>query len=259
MKPPTITLISILAALGAAPVLHGQEIHPVWVEHLNGLINVAPADKLPTLVRAGGTGDNTYGFAGRDVIDSYVDFIKYDDAHYMLGIRENGINEDDPNLTQAQKDIAAAYPDRSIIWIDAATGKPMGVALKTEINPVPVAAQSALYAWWKYGVTDGANGERVVYTGYRYKILRYAASGTTPTRTGPMAAPPGPQPRQRRGSNPCPASRPGTKAAAAMAAIRGAGRRFASVARARTRLSGRAAAPGVQACSPSNLSPTTAA
>ncbi len=162
-------------ALGTA---QAQEIKPVWVQHLNGLVNVTPENKMPVLVKAGGPQGRTTQFNGRDVIDSYVNFVRYDDNLYLVGIRENGIDEQDPGLTQEQKDIAAAYPDRSVIWIDAKTAKPMGVALKTEINPVPLAAQPALYAWWRWGITDGPHGQRSIYTGYRYKILRYAATGT---------------------------------------------------------------------------------
>lgn len=189
MKLLTRILASSLVALAAAPALVAQEIQPVWVQHLNGLVNVAPENKIPILVKAGGSGDDTYGFDGTDVIDSYVNLLKYDDNRYLLGIRENGINEQDPTLSQAQKDLAAAYPDRSIIWIDAATGKPMGLALKTEIVPVPLAAQPTVYAWWKYGITDGPHGEKVIYTGFRYKILRYAPTGTVQDPAWPNGRP----------------------------------------------------------------------
>lgn len=161
----------------------------MWVQHLNGLINVAPENKIPILVRAGGTGDNTYGFSGRDVLDSYVGLTKYDDDHYLLGIRENGIDEQAAGLSQEQKDLAAAYPDRSVIWIDAKTGKPLGLALKTSLTPVPLAAQAATYAWWKFGVSEGAHGQKVIYTGYRYKILRYAAAGTVADPAWPNGRP----------------------------------------------------------------------
>ncbi len=167
-----------LAGALALGMAQAQEIKPVWVQHLNGLVNVEPQDKIPTLVKAGGLQSRTTQFNGRDVIDSYVNFVRYDENLYLVGIRENGIDEQDPALTQEQKDRAAAFPDRSVIWIDAKTGKPLGLALKTEINPVPLAAQPAVYAWWRWGVTDGPHGQRSIYTGYRYKILRYAATGT---------------------------------------------------------------------------------
>lgn len=182
-------LIGSLLGLAAGTAAVAQEVSPVWVQHLNGLVNVAPENKLPILVKAGGTGDASYGFSGRDVIDSYVSFTKYDDDHYLLGVRENGINEDDPNLTAEQKANAEAFPDRSLIWIDAKTGKALGVALKTEIQPVPLATQSPVYAWWKFGVQDGANGERAVYTGYKYKVLRYAPTGTVADPNFPNGRP----------------------------------------------------------------------
>ncbi len=182
-------LIGSLLGLAAGTAAIGQEVTPVWVQHINGLVNVAPENKLPILVKAGGTGDATYGFSGNDVVDSYVSFVKYDDDHYLLGVRENGINETDPNLTDEQKANAAAFPDRSLVWIDAKTGKSLGLALKTEVLPVPIATQSTVYAWWKFGVQDGANGERAVYTGYKYKVLRYAPSGTVADPNFPAGRP----------------------------------------------------------------------
>jgi hypothetical protein len=169
-------LMPVLATIAVSTAAIAQEITPVWVQHINGLIEVTPDDKLPILVKAGGSGDATYGFNGRDVIDSYVSFVKYNDDLYLLGVRENGINEDDPNLTQEIRDRAAAYPDRSVIWIDALSGRSLGLALKTEVLPVPLAApeQSPTHAWWKFGIQDGPHGERAIYTGYKYKVLRYA-------------------------------------------------------------------------------------
>jgi hypothetical protein len=41
--------------LSAASVqLIAQEIKPVWVQHINGVVNVADADKLPILVKPSG-------------------------------------------------------------------------------------------------------------------------------------------------------------------------------------------------------------
>lgn len=181
--------IATLVALAAALPAVAQEIKPVWVQHLNGLVNVTADHKLPILVKAGGSGDATYGFSGLDVIDSYVSFVKYDDTRYLLGIRENGINEGDPTLSQEMKDRAAAFPDRSVVWIDAATGQSLGVALKTEVLPVPLAAQAPAHAWWKFGVQDGVNGQRAIYTGYKYKVLRYAPTGTVEDPNFPAGRP----------------------------------------------------------------------
>lgn len=76
-----------------------------------------------------------------------------------------------------------------MIWIDAKTGAPLGVALKTEIIPVPLATQAATHAWWKFGVQGGENGQRAVYTGYKYKVLRYAPSGTVADPNFPNGRP----------------------------------------------------------------------
>src|SRR5947208_2265264 len=153
MKRTSLTSLAITLATAATSV--AQVITPVWVEHVNGVVNVDPTNQLPTLVKAGGNGTNVFSFDGTDVMDSYAKFLKYDDDHYLLGIRENGINEGDPNLPQQLKDRAAAYPDRSIIWIDAHTGQPLGIALKTEVFPASLAAssQSATHAWWKWGIS----------------------------------------------------------------------------------------------------------
>src|ERR1041384_3613171 len=102
-----------------------QVVTPVWVEHVNGLVNVDPSNKLPTLVKAGGTGDNTYSFDGTDVIDSYAKFLKYDEDHYLLGIRGSGIKGGDAGLSQELRARAAAYPDRSFFWTAAHTAKPL--------------------------------------------------------------------------------------------------------------------------------------
>lgn len=171
--------IPISAVLGLSLLsVAAQEITPVWVQHINGVVNVLEENRLPTLVKAGGTGDETYNANGTDLIDSYTRFLKYDDSLYLLGIRENGINESDPTLSPEQQAIAAAYPDRSIIWIDATTGKPLGVAIQLELYPVPLATQSTTdFFGPKFGITDGPHGEKVLYTGYKYKVLRYAPAG----------------------------------------------------------------------------------
>ncbi len=178
-----------------------QEINPVWVQHLNGLINVSEADRLPILKKQGDTADKA---DGNSTVEVYVGFIKYSDSLYLLGVRENGIDETSASLTEEERARALAYPDRSILWIDAQTGRSRGVALKTEIFPVPLATQAPTHFWWSWGITDGPHGERVIYTGYKYKILRYAATGindqgfatwsTTPTEAWVEPVPGEPNP-----------------------------------------------------------------
>ena len=179
------TLITLMAGLTASVGL-SQEINPVWVQHHNGLVNVAPADKLPTLQRRlSTTGNEAYGPIvsgnrddfGRLTIKGFANFLKYDDDHYLLGIRENGIDEQtetDPVLVAA----AAAYPDKSIIWVDAHTGKPLGVALQVPQFPVENATQNTSDFYWKWGINEGVHGQRVIYTTFRYKVLRWASAGT---------------------------------------------------------------------------------
>ena len=68
MKTNSPTSLALALVLSTTAVC--QVVTPVWVEHVNGLVNVDPANKLPTLIKAGGTGTNTYNFDGTDIIDS---------------------------------------------------------------------------------------------------------------------------------------------------------------------------------------------
>ena len=185
-----------------------RRIHPLWVEHINGLVNVNPADKLSILIkRTDATGDSSYGAYGTITIHGFVGFLRYDDDHYLLGIRENGIDETtetDPDLLTA----AAQVPDRSIIWLDAHTGKFLGVALTVPIDPVQNTPR-------RLGRTSSGSGEST-------KGSTANASCTRPTATrfcgGPRQrwwtmrpSPPnvrrGTLLRRRPGLSRCPASR----------------------------------------------------
>src|SRR5207248_7852135 len=112
-------------------------------------------------------------------------FLKYDDDHYLLGIRENGITESDAGLSDSERALSQAWPDRTVLWIDAHTGKVLGIALSMPVFPVQNATQNNSDAWWKWGITEGANGERVIYSTFRYKILRWAPTGTVPDAAFP--------------------------------------------------------------------------
>ena len=180
------TISSVL--LLASPVAWAQEIHPVWVQHHNGLVNVDPANKLPILVRAGATGDEAYAAASHGKIEGYANFLRYDDNLYLLGINENGIDEA-TETDPAKLDAAAKCPDRSLVWIDARTGAWLGVAIKTEISEAPIPAQSAIPFWWKIAVDEGPYGQKAVYAGYKYKLLRYAPTGTVPDAKFPNGRP----------------------------------------------------------------------
>lgn len=183
-----ILIRAILGGSVATAALVAQTIAPVWVQHHNGLVNVDAANKLPILIKRGSapymTGYEAYGPAagaadvdyGQLAIKAFVGFVKYDDDHYLLGVRENGINEA-KETDPAKLQMAASYPDRSVIWIDAKTGKPLGIAAKFPIRPVTNATQDNADFYWKWGLSDGAYGQKVIYTTYRYKILRWAPAG----------------------------------------------------------------------------------
>ena len=187
-------LPSLLLAAATSQFATAQEITPKWFQHINETYNVATADRLPILQKKGTDTERLDGDSG---MDGYSQLIRYDATRLLLGVRENGINETDPNLSAADKALALAYPDRSLIWIDAATGKPLGVAWKEVIFPADaiwIDVTSAgggsqggkTQAFWRFGLDDGPDGQRVLYTGYKHLILRYApkAGGgweTTPT------------------------------------------------------------------------------
>ncbi len=176
--PMKLILKTLLGATLVSSTGFAQTIEPVWIQHHNGLVNVDAANKIPILIRRGWTppyttGDEAYAAAGQITIKGFIGFVKYDDDHYLLGIRENGINEaveTDPTLVKA----AADYPDRSLVWIDATTAKPLGIAARFPIDPVENATQPGGDFFWSWGLSDGEYGQKVVYTSYRYKILRWA-------------------------------------------------------------------------------------
>ena len=112
-------------ATGLASGAFAQELTPVWYQHHNGSFGLTEANKFPLIKKQAGA----ELYAGESVYDVYVGFQKYDATRSLLGIMENGINETDPGLTTEQQALAAAYPDRSLIWIETATGKPLGIAL----------------------------------------------------------------------------------------------------------------------------------
>ncbi len=189
-----LALASALALGLAGQSTFAQEVTVKWVQHINGNSGVAAADLLPILKKAGAP---NIGLVGRDTVDAYSQLIRYDANRLLLGIRENGINEDDAGLSAADRALSEAYPDRSLVWLDAATARPMGVAWKESLNPaatigIDVTAEgsgsqgAAAYVWWRVGIDDGPEGQRALYSAFRHLILRYApkAGGgweTTPT------------------------------------------------------------------------------
>jgi hypothetical protein len=175
-------LVGSVFCLGTAeaqPV--GARIDKVW----EFLIN-KPGIPLPTLSNlVADTADNEIG-DGHYPMDTLSNLQRYDTNRLVLGIRENGINEADPNLTPAQLTISTNYPDRSLIWINPSNGAPMGIALKVGLYPVTldpdfiagsIAAAIPDYTnqyWWSFEVSDDGR----IYTGYKNRILRYNPNGS---------------------------------------------------------------------------------
>lgn len=193
-SPQRLALATAIALAAAGSTAFAQEVSVKWVQHINGNSGVAAADLLPILKKAGAP---SIALIGRDTMDAYSQLIRYDQNRLLLGVRENGINEDDPSLSAADRALSEAYPDRSLVWLDATTAKPLGVAWKESLNPaaqlgIDVTAEgsgsqgAAVYAWWRVGIDEGPDGQRALYSAFRHIIFRYApkAGGgweTTPT------------------------------------------------------------------------------
>ena len=94
-----------------------KAIKPLW-EQLQGQPNSLPiidTDVNPNPV----PGDGSF----HDARFHWPQEIRCDPL--LLGIRDNGINETVAHNTN----LANSYPDRSLQWIDAETGGPLGTAL----------------------------------------------------------------------------------------------------------------------------------
>jgi hypothetical protein len=167
----TTTIAAV--ALSAVTALHAQQLNPVW-EYLI----TQPTTPISVLTNAlnGWTTDAETG-DGKSVLDSLGALQRYDANRLLLGIRENGIDES--TATDAQKALAAQYPDRSLIWINPTNGAPMGIALNIGLYPVPLDADFVAAGgvvdqyWWTYAVSD----DGYIYSGYKNKILRYNPDG----------------------------------------------------------------------------------
>ncbi|MBN8249720.1 MAG: hypothetical protein J0L84_20050 [Verrucomicrobia bacterium] len=190
------TLLPAVLSAAAMQCASAQEVTPKWFQHINGSFGVAEADKLPILVKQDGT-DYLDVYNGTSGLDTYANLIRYDATRLLLGVRENGIDESDASLPPEKRAIAEAYPDRSLIWIDAENGKPLGIAWKESITaaddigidvtaPNHGSVPNKVNFTWRVALDDGAPGERVLYSSFKHLILRYApkAGGgweTTPT------------------------------------------------------------------------------
>ena len=142
---------------------------PVWVQHINGLINVDATNRLPILVK--NVGGSEGGGDGTSTMVSFGRMLRYDSQRFLLLVRENGINETAPHDTN----LAAAYPDNSLIWIDAVTGAPLGLAHVFGEFPVTVTGQASQNDYFhEWGIDDDVAGQRVLYSGHKNTILRWA-------------------------------------------------------------------------------------
>ncbi len=155
-----------------------QPITPVW-EHL---VNNLPAP-LPILTNALPWTTDLENGDGLSLMDCIGPMRRYDASRLLLGVRENGIDESVAHNTS----LAAAYPDRSLIWINPTNGVPMGLALNMGLFPVPLDPSTqdtnvigdaspgvpGSY-YWSFDVSS----DGYVYSGYKNMIIRYAPNGS---------------------------------------------------------------------------------
>jgi len=171
----TAILLSTIATSAMA-----QVVTPVWVQHLNGQEGMSASDRLPILRKNPGGVDQSNGTSGNVGLGK---LLPYDATRYLLFVRENGINEATANSADAI--LATNYPDRSLIWINAATGAPMGIAHRFGINPVVITGQSGQNDLFnEFGIAE----DGTLYYGHRNKLLRYAKTGTDTWSSTPTCA-----------------------------------------------------------------------
>ena len=179
----------------AVQVASCQEVTPKWFQHFNGSFGVAEADKLPILKKNTADTSAEDTLDGTSKLDSYVALIRYDATRLLLAVRENGINE--TAASAAELALAAEYPDRSLVWLDSATGKPLGLAWKESLtaaadigidvtSPEHGSMLNAINQFWRPALDEGPAGQRAIYSHFKHVILRYAPKvgggwETTPT------------------------------------------------------------------------------
>ncbi|RYD37876.1 MAG: hypothetical protein EOP86_02350 [Verrucomicrobiaceae bacterium] len=205
MKSPTTTQSLAALAAGAGMLslsgpARAQEITPVWLQQINGLVNVTAANKLPILLTPTDTviaqPGGTYR-EGREPLQNFARLIPFNAQKVLLAVMENGIDE--VTADAAHLAIAAQYPDRSLVWLDAATSAPISLAWKESMSPADAIPYdvtgphtgyqlSKVYQLWRPALDENPDPtKRAIYSGYKHLILRYApkADGTgwetTPT------------------------------------------------------------------------------
>ena len=158
-----IIYLSIIGTLAC----NAQSITPIW----ENLIT-KPDPSIPILKGSALPSFETNPFDGTSLTDSYSGFRRYNNERLLLAIRENGINESDPDH---DSNLADAYPDRSLVWIDPDNGAYLGIAVEVGHSPVALdddfitAGGTTLDYYFSFGVAD----DGVVFVGYKNKILRY--------------------------------------------------------------------------------------
>ena len=106
--------LGLLVASGLAG--NAQSITPVW-EHF---VNKQPTP-IPILTNYVAWTTDSEGGDGLSLMDCIGPIRRYDANRLLLGIRENGIDESGASGAY-NTNLAVAYPDRSLIWINPTTG-----------------------------------------------------------------------------------------------------------------------------------------
>jgi hypothetical protein len=166
-------IAGVLLAI-SGPLALAQDVKPVWVQHLNGLVNVDPASQNPIVKANPGARYSANGI-GRSQQFSLMKMRRYDDKRFLLGVRENGVDEADPNLTPEAKALAEAFPDRSVVWVSATDGKPLGLAHTFGLRPITATGQANNNDFFSnWDIDDGPDGQRALYSTHKNAILRWA-------------------------------------------------------------------------------------
>lgn len=162
------------AAIAMATCAHAQEINPVWVQH-----TALPTDQIKHEILRATPGAPELA-NGASTLDLWSGIGRYDETRIVVGVKENGIDEGAPGLSAAQQALAAKYPDRSLIYVNAATGEYIGVAHVMPLQPVPmeqewVDAGGSLDGFeWKWAFDDAPAGQKAIYSTWKNKVLRWA-------------------------------------------------------------------------------------
>lgn len=166
----SILPFGLAAVLAATPAMAQDfTITPVWESLITSESKVIPIIKQnePTAGEA---------WDGTDVYESFGGLKRYDDERLILAVRENGIDETDPNH---DAELAALYPDRSLIFLNPGDGSYMGIALEVGFEPVTLsdeflaAGGSTLDYYFAFGVAE----DGVIFTNYKNTVVRYAPDG----------------------------------------------------------------------------------